>query len=114
MRIRLNNVVLLLAAFALGVPTWAAKMDVAHIDLDHQVTVAGTMLPAGSYDFHAEPGQPQVEILRSDNHKMVATVQGKWISLKSKAPYTQVLTDQNQVQEVEFAGKNQAIQFSGS
>lgn len=114
MRIRPNNLVLLFAAFAFSVPTWAAKTDVAHVDFDHQVTVAGTTIPAGSYDFRAEPGQSKVEIVRSDDHTMVATVPGKWVSLSSKAPYTQVLADQNRVQEVEFGGKTQAIQFSGS
>lgn len=111
MRIRANSLVLLAAACAMGMPAMAAKPDVAHVTFEHEVNVAGTKLEPGNYDFRVMPGDSKVEIVRPTDKKVIATVSGKWVSLKSKATYTQVLADKDLVQELDFGGKDQAVQF---
>jgi hypothetical protein len=112
MRIRTSGLLLLAAACVVGLPAWAAKDSVAHVSFDHDMTVAGTKLQAGDYDFRVKSDEDKVEIVRSSNQQVVATVPGKWVSLKNKAPYTQVLSDKDLVQELEFSGKTQAVEFS--
>lgn len=115
MRIRWSNLVLAAAVVALAVPAmWAADMDVAHVTFNYTMTLGDKTIQPGDYDFRVNPGETNVEIVSSSDQKVIATVSGKWITLKSKAPDSEVLSARNRVEGVEFGGQTDAIQFPGS
>jgi hypothetical protein len=100
-------------ALAVAVPVWA-HTDSVPISFNQKMDVAGTTLQPGSYEFRVTPSNPEVEIVNTKDHKVVATVQGKWVNLNSKSQYTQVLSDRNQVQEIDLSGQVEAIRFAQS
>ena len=100
-------------ALAVAAPVWA-HTDNVQITFNQKTDVAGTTLQPGSYEFRVTPTNPEVEIVNTKDHKVVATVQGKWVNLNSKAPYTQVLSDRSQVQEIDLSGRTEAIRFAQS
>lgn len=46
--------------------------------------------------------------------KLVATVQGKTVDLKSKAPYGALVFDGRRIEQIQFQGKMQAIEIPNS
>lgn len=115
MSIRWSKLALAAAAVALAVPAaWAADMDVANVTFNYTMTLGDKTIQPGDYQFRVSPGETNVEIVSSSDQKVIATVTGKWITLKSKAPDSEVLSARNRVEGVEFGGQTDAIQFPGS
>ena len=115
MSIRWSNLALAVVAAALAVPAmWAADMDVAHVTFNYTMTLDDKTIQPGDYEFRVKPGDTNVEIVSSADQKVIATVSGKWITLKSKAPDSEVLSAHNRVEGVQFGGQTDAIQFPGS
>ena len=65
---------------------------------------------AGNYQLRAEEGQSNLEIIHDG--KVVATVPCSWMQLPSKAEYSEVQSNANQVTQVQFSGRTEAIQFN--
>jgi hypothetical protein len=82
------------------------------VSFDHTTTVAGTAIQPGNYEFKVRPNDTTIQILRSSNDKLVATVDGTWVALSSKPKYTEVLLDHNYVEEIDFGGKTEGIRFA--
>lgn len=98
-----------LAILALALPVWARpdKPYTAHWDLNQVTTIGSVQLKPGTYTVQAYAKQNTLDILRGD--KMVAQLPCHWIQLPQKASDTEVDTNNNQIVQVQFSGKTEAI-----
>lgn len=62
--------------------------------------------------FRADENSNQVRVLQ--DRKLVATVEGKIVTLNKKAPYGAVLFDGRQIHEIQFSGTTEAIDIPNS
>jgi hypothetical protein len=109
MRLRVNHYLTGLAAAAmLTAPVWAGTKSI-DLDVDHNVTIAGTQLAPGDYKISVPEGATQANVMQNGN--VIATVPCQWIQLPQKASYSQVQFNQDKVTEVDFSGKTEAVQF---
>lgn len=109
MRLRAQHYFSFLAAAVLmAVPVWA-HTDSVHVQVDHTVTIAGTQLNPGDYDLRVQESGTQVSVLKDGN--VIAQVPCTWIQLSKKSEYSQVQFSENEITEVDFQGKTEAIQF---
>lgn len=109
MKLPMGMCAVLLAALTTA-PAWA-RTDAATIDVVQPMTVAGTnvTLPPGHYEFRVKPENTHMQIMKGA--KMVADVPCQWVPLNSKATRTEVVSTNNQIQEIEIKGENQAVRF---
>src|SRR5580704_17590487 len=114
---RMNFVMTMLAALALAMPI-AARADesktikpVSHVavDLHSSATLAGKDLKPGTYQVSADESKMTI----SRDGKVVAEVPIESKDAQSKASYTSVVTDSNQITEVHFGGKSKYISVTG-
>lgn len=95
------------------VPAFAAgssmHTDTTQYDTHQTIKIGNTELQPGSYVIRAKESQPQLDILQND--KVVATVPCQWVRLNNKASESEVLSNNNQVTEVEFRGRSQAAKI---
>jgi hypothetical protein len=108
---RATRLILAISALAMAAPVWAARNESVSVSFDHRVTVDGKAIQPGRYVFEAKPNDTTIQILRKPDDKLIATVEGTWVALNSKPRQTQVQTDKNFVEEIDFGGKTQAIRF---
>ena len=102
-----------LAAFAFSLitlPVWAAHADSVSWAPTQPVTIGSTQVKPGNYQLRAEEGQSQLQVMQGG--KVVATVPCHWTQLPNKAANTEIKVDNNQVTEVDFAGRTESIQFN--
>lgn len=101
------------AAVILTAPVWAASnsshKDSTGFDVNQVTTIGNTQLQPGHYTFEAREDQSQMTVLRDG--KVVATVPVHWVQLSTKPSDSEVLTNNNQVNEVRFRGRTQAAQL---
>jgi len=112
MGFRAPRLILIISAFAMAAPVWAARNETASVSFDHTVTVDGKTIQPGRYVFEAKPNDTSIQILRRRDDKLIATVEGIWVALNSKPRQTQVQTDKNFVEEIDFGGRTEAIRFT--
>ena len=112
MKLQMGLGSMVLAAVAVAAPAWAGT-EAATLDVMQPMTVAGTnvTLQPGHYEFRVKPEDTHVQIRKGN--KMVADVPCQWVPLNSKATETEVLSNNNQIQEIEIKGENQAIRLKG-
>ena len=111
MRLKVNQFLGLLTLLALAMPVWA-HTDSAPLQSDGTITIGGTQLKAGDYQLKIADNAN--ELLITHEGKVVAQVPVRWIQLPSKSKETQVDLNNNQVVEVDFAGKTQAVQVQSN
>ena len=97
-----------MAAFSFAIPLWAHALS-ADVTLGKAATIGTTTLNAGSYHVVVDSKTNQVQFMQ-DGHVM-ATAPGKLVSLKSKSPYTALVLNKDQIQEIQFSGKAEAIRI---
>jgi hypothetical protein len=113
MKLRMGMGLIVVAALAMTAPAWSKTSTAkANVDLMQPTMVAGTSvtLQPGSYEFRMKVDDPNVEILK--DNKVVANVQGQWVHLDSKAPDTEVISNENAIQEIDIKGDTEALRFS--
>jgi hypothetical protein len=98
-----------LAILSLALPVWARpeKLYTAEWDLNQATTIGNTQIEPGTYTVEAYANQNTLEILR--DRKVIAQVPCHWIQLPQKASQTEVETNNNQIVQVQFSGKTEAI-----
>jgi uncharacterized membrane protein YvbJ len=111
MRLKVSQFLGLLTLLTLAMPVWA-RTDSAPLQSDGTITIGGTQLKAGDYQLKVEDNAN--ELLITHEGKVVAQVPVRWIQLPSKSKETQVDLNNNQVVEVDFAGKTQAVQVQSN
>lgn len=110
MRLRARHCVSIIAASILAaVPVWA-HTDSVQMQISHTVTISGTQLKPGDYDFKVENSGKDVNIFRDGNK--IAQVPCKWVQLPQKSEYSDVQFTKNQVTEIDFHGKTEAVRFN--
>ncbi|MGA9939427.1 MAG: hypothetical protein WBP92_14360 [Candidatus Acidiferrales bacterium] len=104
-----------LTVLFLALPLWAgnAKTYSAEWEASQATTIGNTQIKPGTYKVQAHPDQNTLEIV-SDDGKVIAQTPCHWIQLPQKAAATEVETSNNQITQVEFAGKTEAITVGSS
>jgi hypothetical protein len=108
MEIRMKTYLAAVAMLGLSLPMWAGT-DSAQLVIDHPVTIGAQQLQPGSYNLKAKDGEKQINVVRADNGKTVASVPCEWVQLAQKPRQTEILFDANRVIEVDFSGKTEAV-----
>jgi hypothetical protein len=103
---------LAILVFALAVWARPDKTYQATWDTSQATMIGHTQIMPGTYRVEARTNQNTLDILR--NGKVVAQVPCHWIQLPKKAEYTEVDTNRNQLVEIEFSGKTEAVRVGGS
>jgi len=98
------------AMLFLTASAWAASnsshKDSTGFDVAQATIIGNTHLQPGHYTFEANEDQSQLNVLQ--NGKVVATVPCHWVQLQKKPSSSEILSNNNQVNEVRFAGRTQA------
>lgn len=112
MQIRAKHYGIALALFVLAAPVWA-HTDSAQLTVSEPATIGGTHLKAGDYSLQVKNNETQLKVIDTATNKTVAEVPVQWIQLQQKPNTTQVLVNDNQVTEIDFGGKTQAVKIAG-
>ncbi|MGC1291814.1 MAG: hypothetical protein WA855_11085 [Candidatus Acidiferrales bacterium] len=105
---RFSQCLAILAVLALSAPVFARSMS-EPLDLNQPATIGSTTLQPGHYEFKADLNSNQVQVER--NGRLVATIEGKEVTLNKKAPYGAVVMDGRRIHEIQFGGKIEAIEI---
>lgn len=109
MRMRLFALLFSVACLlTLSAPVWASSLSTS-FTLLQQTKIQNVNLKPGDYRLVVDESSGKVKI--ESRHQVVAHVNGKWVTLSEKASESEVLTNNNTIQEVTFAGKNRALKF---
>lgn len=108
---RLTQGLAVLAILALSAPVFARSMS-QPLDLSQPATIGATTLKPGHYELRADENSNQVRVIQ--DRKVVATVEGKIVTLDKKAPYGAVVFDGRAIHEIQFSGKTEAIDIPNS
>jgi len=108
MHIRPKHCFTAFALLALALPVWA-RTDTAHLTVTQPTTIGTTQLKSGDYKIEVSPNATQLKVVDTDTGKTVAEVPCHWIQLQKKPNTTEVVTNNNQVTEIDFGGKTQAV-----
>jgi hypothetical protein len=101
-----------LAVAALALPLWAGSSshtDSTPFDAVQTAKIGQTQLQPGHYTLKAKESGNQLEILQEG--KLIATVPCSWVELPQKAKNSEVLSSKNQVTQVEFRGRTEAVKI---
>ena len=102
-----------LAVFAFSLitlPIWAAHTDSISWDVTQPTTIGSAQVKPGDYQLRVEEGQTELQVVQKG--KVIAKVPVHWTQLPNKAADSEVQVDNNQVTQVQFAGRTEAIQFN--
>lgn len=100
------------AIAVLTAPAWAASTsshkDSTSIDFGQATAIGNKQLQPGKYTLEAKEDQTQLNVLK--NGRVIATVPCHWVQLQKKANNSEVLSNKNQVNEIKFGGRREAVQ----
>lgn len=108
---RFGLCVVLAAAFSFSAPVFARAMSQS-LELTQPAMIGSTTLAPGSYKVTADLNSDRVQV--EQQGKLIATVEGKTVTLHRKSPYAAIVMDGNRISEIQFSGKIQAIQIPKS
>ena len=102
-----------LAIFFFSIPATARpdkpKPDITHWNATEETKIGSMDLKPGSYEFKSEESNNQLQVMQGD--KTIGEVPCHWIELPKKAQFTEVQTNKNQVVQLEFAGRAEAVEI---
>jgi hypothetical protein len=98
-----------LAFSLISLPVWAAHSDSMSWQLHETTTIGSAQVQPGNYLFRAEEGRSELQIIQDG--KVIAKVPCSWTHLTKKAPESEIQILNNQIIQVQFAGRREAIQF---
>ncbi|MGC1684668.1 MAG: hypothetical protein WA734_03540 [Candidatus Acidiferrales bacterium] len=104
-----NFMISAIAVLALAATSWAAHRDSTQWTVTDTSTIGPSTIRPGEYQIRAEEGANQLEVVKEGT--VVATVPCHWIHLDQKPESTEVMTTSNAVNEVQFAGRTEAIKI---
>jgi hypothetical protein len=110
---RLSQCLALAAVVAFAVPVFAKRMS-QPLEVNQPTQIGSVTLQPGTYRVMADSNSNQVLVKRDRDGKLVATVEGKIVTLPHKSVYGAIVMDGQRVHEIEFAGKTQAIEIPNS
>jgi len=102
-----------LSVLILTMPAWAGSKsshkDSTGYDPTQIMMIGNAQVQPGHYTIQAREFESQFDILRDG--KVIATVPCQWVRLPKKAEQSEVSSTGNQVNEVEFEGRNEAVKI---
>ena len=98
------------AFFLLTSPVWGAHIDSMSWQPTEPTTIGSAQVMPGNYQLRAEEGESELEVIQDG--KVMTKVPCRWTQLPNKAADSEVQTDNNQVTQVQFGGRSEAIQFN--
>ncbi len=110
MDLRTKTCLTVVAVLVLSLPIWA-RTDSAQLVIDHPVTIGTKQLEPGTYNIKANDGENQVNIVRADDGKTIASIPCEWVQLAQKPRETEVLFNAERVVEIDFGGKTKGVAF---
>lgn len=113
MHIRARQGLIAVATLLLAFPVWAGS-NKAQLTVTQSTTIGSTQLKPGNYNLEVKENAAQLRVTDADNGKVIAQVPVQWITLKDKPSTTAVIVNENQVTEVDFGGKTQAIRVGAT
>jgi hypothetical protein len=109
----LNRWLIALSAIFLLLPltAFARSKDTGSLSLFNNAKIGTTQLKPGNYKVRWDGNSGNVNVDVLEHNKSVATLQAKLIELPNPSPYNSIQTDvhTNQIQEIDFGGKRQAL-----
>jgi hypothetical protein len=113
-----NKFVIGFAAIFLLLPigAFARSKDSGSLNLASAAQLGGTRLKAGSYQVRWSGNAKIVNVDVLKNNKSVATSQARIIELPSKSAYNEIQTNTktNQIQQIDFSGRREALAIQPS
>jgi hypothetical protein len=110
LRFRGGKYLAALAFSLISLPVWAAHSDSVSWQLHETTTIGNAQVQPGNYLFRAEEGQSDLQIIQDG--KVIVKVPCSWTHLTKKAPESEIRILNNQMTQVQFAGRREAIQFN--
>jgi hypothetical protein len=98
-----------LAFLLTTLPVWAAHSDSFSWEIHESTAIGNAQVEPGNYLFRAEEGQSELQIIKDG--KVIAKVPCRWTHLTNKASSSEVKTLDNEIIQLQFAGRREAIQF---
>jgi hypothetical protein len=108
MDLRTKTCLTAIAVLALSLPIWA-RTDSAQLVIDHPITIGTQQLAPGTYDLKANGAQNQINVVRAEDGKTIASIPCEWVQLAQKARQTEVLFNADRVIEIDFSGQTKAV-----
>jgi len=108
---RITNCLAVLAVLCMAAPVFA-KTYSQTIQITHPSTIGRQSLRPGRYRVLANLSSDRVKV--EHNGKIVASVEGKTVTLHHKSPYAAVVFNHRRIHEIQFSGKMQAIELPNS
>jgi hypothetical protein len=108
MDLRTKTCLTAIAVLALSLPIWA-RTDSAQLVIDHPITVGTQQLAPGTYDLKANGAQNQINVVRAEDGKTIASIPCEWIQPAENARQTEVLFNADRVIEIDFSGQTKAV-----
>lgn len=105
-----NKTYLAIFVFSLiTVPICSAHTDSAAWDSTQPARIGTVQVKPGHYELKAYEGEDEVQVIQDG--KIITTTICYWEPLPTKAEKTEVKVDKDKVDEVQFAGRSEAIVF---
>jgi hypothetical protein len=108
MDLRAKTCITAVAVLVLSLPIWA-RTDSAQLVIDHPITIGTQQLKPGIYDLKANDAQNQINVVRAEDGKTVASIPCEWVQLAQKPRQTEILFNADRVVEIDFAGQDKAV-----
>jgi hypothetical protein len=113
---RVSFILAALAALLLALPFAARSDNTARpkaivnmsMELGHRAALEGTELKPGNYLVRAD----SVKVTLSRGNKAVAEAPVEWKDEASKAAYSTIVTESNQIREIHFFGKTKYVEIT--
>jgi hypothetical protein len=107
MDLRTKTCLTAVALLALSLPIWA-RTNSAQLSIDHPVTIGTQQLAPGTYELKANDAQNQINVVRAEDGKTIASIPCEWVQLAQKPRQTEVLFNADRVIEIDFSGQTKA------
>lgn len=110
---RLSQCLAIAAIVAFAAPVFARAMS-QPLEVNQPTVIGRVTLQPGTYTVMADPNSTQVLVKRDRDKKIVATVEGKIVTLHHKADYGAIVMNGQHIHEIQFANKIEAIEIPNS
>ncbi|HEV2340810.1 MAG TPA: hypothetical protein VGS15_03295 [Candidatus Acidoferrales bacterium] len=97
-----------MAAVSFAIPLWALALS-ADVTLGTTATIGTTTPNVGSHHVVVDSKTNWAQFMQDG--QVLAAAPGKPVSLKSKPPYTALVLNKDQIQEIQLSGKTEVMRI---
>jgi hypothetical protein len=110
MRIRVSQLLAVLAVLVLSCPVWARDGATTPMTFGNPVAIGHTLLQPGQYRFVANFNANRILVERDG--QLIATIPAKAVVLGRRSKHTDVVLNGAHIYELRFAGENKALEVA--